>query len=47
MTVHCSTAVSRDPYFSFSFRGAKPGDTLTVQWLDNKGKTDSVETVLA
>jgi len=47
MTVHCSTAVSRDPYFSFSFKGAKPGDTLTVQWLDNKGETDSVETVLS
>jgi len=46
MTVYCSTAVSRDPYFSFSFKGAKPGDTLVVQWLDNKGETDSVETVL-
>jgi sulfur-oxidizing protein SoxZ len=46
MLVHCSTAVSRDPYFSFSFRGAKAGDTLGVRWVDNKGESDSLETVL-
>jgi len=46
MVVHCSTAVSRDPYFSFSFTGAKAGDTLAVRWVDNKGESDSVETVL-
>ena len=47
MTVHCSTAVSRDPYFSFSFGGAKAGDTLSVHWVDNKGESDSTETVLS
>jgi sulfur-oxidizing protein SoxZ len=46
MTVHCSTAVSRDPYFSFSFGGAKAGDTLSVHWVDNKGESDTTETVL-
>jgi len=46
MTVHCSTAVSRDPYFSFSFAGAKAGDTLAVRWVDNTGGSDTVETVL-
>ncbi len=46
MTAHCSTAVSRDPYFSFSFKGAKAGDTLTVTWVDNLGESDSVESVL-
>ena len=47
MLVNCSTAVSRDPYFSFKFNGAKPGDTLTVSWVDNKGESDSTETVLS
>jgi sulfur-oxidizing protein SoxZ len=47
MKVHCSTAVSRDPYFSFSFSGAKAGDTLSVDWVDNTGESDSTETVLA
>ena len=46
MVINCSTAVSRDPYFSFSFNGAKPGDTLTVNWVDNKGESDSTEVVL-
>ncbi len=46
MLVNCSTAVARDPYFSFSFGGAGPGDTLTVSWVDNLGQTDSTEIVL-
>ncbi len=46
MKVHSSTAVSRDPYFSFSFSGAKAGDTLTVSWVDNLGETDTTEIVL-
>jgi sulfur-oxidizing protein SoxZ len=46
MVVNCSTAVAKDPYFSFSFKGAVPGDKLTVSWVDNKGETDSVEKVL-
>jgi len=46
MVVNCSTAVSRDPYFSFSFSGAKAGDTLSVNWVDTKGEQDSTEVVL-
>jgi len=46
MTAHCSTAVSRDPYFSFSFGGAKAGDKLTVSWVDNTGESDSTEITL-
>ena len=46
MTVHCSTAVSRDPYFGFSFGGAKAGDQLTVRWVDNTGESDSTDLTL-
>ena len=46
MVVNCSTAVSRDPYFSFSFGGAKAGDNFAVSWVDNQGGTDSTEVVL-
>jgi sulfur-oxidizing protein SoxZ len=46
MVVHCSTAVSKDPYFGFSFKGAKPGDTFTVSWVDNQGQSDSTEITL-
>jgi sulfur-oxidizing protein SoxZ len=47
MLVNCSTAVARDPYFSFNFSGAKQGDTLSVSWVDNKGQADSTEIVLS
>ena len=36
------TAVSKDPYVKFSFKGANKGDELKVSWVDNKGATDSV-----
>jgi len=37
-------AVSKNPYLSFKFKGAKAGDTLKMSWVDNKGESDSVET---
>ena len=37
------TAVSKNPYLSFKFAGAKSGDALTVSWADNQGKTDSID----
>ena len=46
MVANFSTAVSKDPYFSFKFRGAKAGDTLKVSWVDNLGGTDELEPVL-
>jgi sulfur-oxidizing protein SoxZ len=46
MVANFSTAVSKNPYFSFSFRGAKAGDTLGVRWVDNLGESESFETVL-
>ena len=41
-----STAVSKNPYFRFKLSGAAPGDTLKVSWVDNRGESDTVETVL-
>lgn len=41
-----STAVSRNPYFSFRLHGAKPGDRLRVVWLDNRGQSGSAEAVI-
>lgn len=46
MVANFSTAVSKDPYFSFKFQGAKAGDTLKVAWIDNNGGKDEIETVL-
>jgi sulfur-oxidizing protein SoxZ len=46
MVANFSTAVSKNPYFSFKFKGAKVGDTLKVSWVDNLGETDELETVI-
>ena len=46
MVANFSTAVSKNPYFSFSFSGAKAGDTLKVSWVDNLGESDEFETAL-
>jgi sulfur-oxidizing protein SoxZ len=46
MVANFSTAVSKNPYINFSFRGAKAGDTLKVSWVDTLGDSDELETML-
>ena len=41
------TAVSKDPFLSFKFKGGKKGDKLVVNWTDNGGDTRTDETVVA
>ena len=36
-------AISKNPYLSFRFAGAKKGDTVKLSWVDNKGESDSAE----
>jgi sulfur-oxidizing protein SoxZ len=36
-------AISKNPYLSFKFKGAKKGDKIKVGWDDNKGDSDSAE----
>jgi len=46
MVANFSTAVSKNPFFGFSFEGAKAGDILKAIWVDNLGQTDEIETQL-
>ena len=46
MVANFSTAVSKNPFFGFSFKGAKAGDVLKVSWVDNKGSTDELSKTL-
>lgn len=39
-------AISKNPYLSFEFTGAKPGDKVTLSWKDNKGESDSITTAI-
>lgn len=44
MTANWTQGISKNPYLSFKFRGAKRGDTLKVYWVDNKGESETTET---
>ncbi len=45
MVMQCdwSRAVSRNPYLSFKFENASPGDVLQIEWQDNQGQSDSAK----
>ncbi len=43
MTALWGVAISKNPYLSFKFSGAKPGDSLQLTWVDNKGEKDSTK----
>ena len=36
-------SISKNPFLSFKFSGAKSGDTIKISWVDNKGDSDSTE----
>ncbi len=40
------TSVSRNPVFGFKVKGAKAGDKVVVNWVDNKGDKRSDEAVI-
>ena len=42
ITGYMSGGVSKNPYLSVKFKGAK-GDKVTVAWTDNKGESESAE----
>jgi len=35
-----TSAISKNPYIKFAFKGAKKGDMITVNWTDNTGATE-------
>lgn len=41
MSANWSGGISKNPYLSFAFTGAKSGDEVTISWVDNKGDSDS------
>ncbi len=46
MSCDWSRAVSKNPYLSFMFEGAKSGDSIELIWLDTKGKSDQTTSVI-
>ena len=39
-----SGAISKNPYLSFKFAGAKSGDSVELTWSDNKGGSETAST---
>ncbi len=33
------TGISKNPYWSFTFEGGKPGDIVKISWTDNQGES--------
>jgi sulfur-oxidizing protein SoxZ len=47
MSAQWGPAVSKNPFLSFRFKGAKAGDKIIVTWTDNAGETRTDEAVIA
>ena len=41
------TAVSKNPFFAFRFKGGAKGDKLRVAWVDNRGEQRTDEATIA
>ena len=42
-----SQAIASNPFLGFRVKGAKPGDKITILWIDNKGDKGSIDTTVA
>lgn len=41
-----SEGISKNPYLGFKVKGAKAGDKVVVNWVDNKGDKNSAEATI-
>lgn len=47
MRAYWGPAVSKNPLLQFKVKGAKPGDRVTVSWVDNRGDRRTDEATVA
>ena len=47
MSAQWGTAVSKNPFVQFSFKGGKAGEKVILNWVDNHGDKRSDEAVIA
>ena len=47
MTSQMGTAVSKNPYLAFRFKGGAAGDKVAISWKDNKGESRTDEAAIA
>jgi len=41
-----SQAISKNPFLGFKVKGAKAGDKVVVNWVDNKGEKNTAEATI-
>jgi sulfur-oxidizing protein SoxZ len=47
MTAQWGPSVSKNPFLQFNVKGAKAGDKIAINWIDNKGDKRSDEAVVS
>jgi len=47
LSAQWGTAVSKNPFLSFKFKGGAKGDKIAISWMDNRGDKRTDETVIA
>jgi sulfur-oxidizing protein SoxZ len=47
LSAQWGTAVSKNPFLSFKFKGGAKGDRIAISWMDNRGDKRSDEAVIA
>jgi sulfur-oxidizing protein SoxZ len=47
MSAQWGTAISKNPFIQFSFKGGKAGDKIALSWVDNHGDKRTDEAVIA
>ena len=46
LSAQWGTAVSKNPFLSFKFKGGAKGDKIAISWMDNRGDKRTDETVV-
>jgi len=47
LTAQWGTAVSKNPFLSFRFKGGNKGDKVVITWVDNRGEKRTDEATVA
>ena len=47
LSVQWGPAISKNPFLQFNVKGAKPGDKISVSWVDNRGEMRTDEATVS
>jgi sulfur-oxidizing protein SoxZ len=47
LSAQWGTAIAKNPFLAFKFKGGAKGDKITITWVDNRGDKRTDETTIA